>query len=41
MHDAAGAAHAHLATKVDLYQVALTIIIANTAITFSLLKLAP
>ena len=29
----------HLATKADLYQVALGIVIANAAITFGLLKL--
>ena len=39
MHDAAGADLDRVATKADLYQVALAIVIANAAITFSLLKL--
>ena len=39
MRDAAGAEHGHLATRADLYQVALGIVIANAAITFSLVKL--
>lgn len=39
MRDAAGADRANLATKADLYQVALAIIVANAAITFGLLKL--
>ena len=41
MRDAAGSDRAHLATKADLYQVALGIIVANAAITFGLLKLVP
>ena len=41
MRDAAGADRANLATKADLYQVALAIIVANAAITFGLLKLIP
>ena len=36
---AAGAGHAGLATKADLYRVALGIVIANAATTFSLIKL--
>ena len=39
MRDAAGADLDRVATKADLYQVALAIVIANAAITFSLLKL--
>ena len=39
MRDAAGADLDRFATKADLYQVALAIVIANAAITFSLLKL--
>ena len=41
MRDAASSDRAHLATKTDLYQVALGIIVANAAITFGLLKLVP
>ena len=36
---AAAAGHEHLATKADLYQVALMIVVANAAVTFGLLKL--
>ena len=39
MRDAGQADRASLATKADLYQVALGIVIANAAITFGLLKL--
>ncbi|MCY4532175.1 MAG: DUF1640 domain-containing protein [Gammaproteobacteria bacterium] len=35
----AAAGHEHLATKADLYQVALMIVVANAAVTFGLLKL--
>ena len=38
LRTAAGADLARLATKVDLYQVALAIVVANAAITFGLLK---
>ena len=39
MRDAASASRSDLATRADLYQVALGIVIANAAITFSLIKL--
>ena len=39
MRRAATADHERLATKADLYQVALAIVVANAAITFGLLKL--
>ena len=39
MRDAASASRTHLATRADLYQVALGIVIANAAIKFSLIKL--
>ena len=38
---AAGADRANLATKTDLYQTALAIMVANAAITFGLLKPVP
>ena len=41
VRDAAEADRANLATKADLYQVALAIVVANAAITFGLLKLLP
>ena len=41
MRAAAGADLERIATKADLYQVALGIVIANAAITFSLIKLVP
>ena len=41
MRRAAAADHERLATKADLYQVALAIVVANAAITFGLLKLIP
>ena len=41
VRDAAGADRANLATKADLYQAALAIVVANAAITFGLLKLVP
>ena len=39
MRDAASSSRSDLATRADLYQVALGIVIANAAITFSLIKL--
>ena len=39
MRTAARSGHESLATKADLYQVALAIVVANAAITFGLLKL--
>ena len=39
MRDAASASRTDLATRADLYQVALGIVIANAAITFGLVKL--
>ena len=39
MRDAASSGRESLATKADLYQVALAIVVANAAITFGLLKL--
>ena len=39
MRDAASASRSDLAIRADLYQVALGIVIANAAITFSLIKL--
>ena len=39
MRDAASASRTDLATRADLYQVALGIVIANAAITFGLIKL--
>ena len=39
VHDAAATDDSDLATRADLYQVALGIVIANAAITFSLIKL--
>ena len=39
MRDAASASRSDLATRADLYQIALGIVIANAAITFSLIKL--
>lgn len=41
MRRAAAADHERLATKADLYQVALAIVVANAAIPFGLLKLVP
>ena len=41
MRDATAADRSDLATKADLYQVALAIVVANAAITFGLLKLLP
>ena len=41
MRRAAAADQERLATKADLYQVALAIVVANAAITFGLLKLIP
>ena len=41
MRDAASASRTDLATRADLYQVALGIVIANAAITFGLVKLLP
>ena len=41
MRDATAADRSNLATKADLYQVALAIVVANAAITFGLLKLLP
>ena len=41
VRDAAGADRTNLATKADLYQVALALVVANAAITFGLLKLVP
>ena len=39
MRDAASASRPELATRADLYQVALGIVIANAAITFGLIEL--
>ena len=39
MRDAASASRSDLATRADLYQAALGIVIANAAITFGLIKL--
>ena len=39
MRDAASASRSDLATRADLYQVALGIVIANAAITFGLIEL--
>lgn len=41
MRRAAAADHERLATKADLYQMALAIVVANAAIPFGLLKLVP
>ena len=41
MRRAAAADRGRLATKADLYQVALAIVVANAAIPFGLLKLVP
>lgn len=41
MRRTAAADHERLATKADLYQVALAIVVANAAIPFGLLKLVP